>query len=257
MPVSPASEPNSIFSVTNVVKAYGKRRAVDDVSLDFIAGRTTALIGSSGSGKSSLLRLLVGLEWPDAGQVRFEGVLLERNRLLQLRQRIGYVIQEGGLFPHLSVIGNLGLLARHIGWDHAHIYQRATELAELTHLSIDLLERFPAELSGGQRQRVALMRALMLNPDALLLDEPLGARDPIVRYELQDDLRDIFQRLGKSVVLVTHDLSEAAFFAERLVLLHNGRVLQDGSLGDFRRHPADTFVEQFVQARRELPDARS
>lgn len=255
MPVSPASEPDAIFSVTNVVKAYGSQRAVDGVSLDFTAGRTTALIGSSGSGKSCMLRLLIGLEWPDAGQVQFEGVPLLRNHLLQLRQRIGYVIQEGGLFPHLSVIGNLGLLPRHLGWDHSRIHQRATELAKLTHLSADLLDRFPAELSGGQRQRVALMRALMLDPDALLLDEPLGALDPVVRYELQDDLSDIFRRLGKSVVLVTHDLSEAAFFADRLVLLRHGRVLQDGSLDDFRRHPADAFVEQFVLARRELPSA--
>ena len=130
-----------------------------------------------------------------------------------LRRRVGYVIQEGGLFPHLTALGNLALLPRHLGWNGERIRERAHELAELTHLSPSALERYPAELSGGQRQRVALMRALMLDPHALLLDEPLGALDPIVRHELQDELKRIFADLGKTVVLVTHDLAEAAWFA--------------------------------------------
>jgi osmoprotectant transport system ATP-binding protein len=133
--------------------------------------------------------------------------------------------------------------------------ERAHELAALAHLHADLLARFPAELSGGQRQRVALMRALMLDPPTLLLDEPLGALDPLVRHGLQEELRDIFARLGKTVIMVTHDLAEAAFFSRRLVLMRRGRVLQDGSLANFRRAPADPFVREFLAAHRNLPDA--
>jgi osmoprotectant transport system ATP-binding protein len=156
------------------------------------------------------------------------------------------------LFPHLTALGNLALLPRHLGWSRDRIRQRAEELAALTHLQAGVLERYPAELSGGQRQRVALMRGLMLNPDALLLDEPLGALDPIVRHELQDELKAIFDQLGKTVIVVTHDMAEAAWFAERLVLMRNGKVVQDGRLDDLCARPADPFVTRFVKAQRTL-----
>ncbi len=253
MPASPGSEP--AFALRDVTRAWGEMRAVDAVTLEFARGETAVLIGSSGSGKSTLLRLLIGLEWPDRGNVYRDGVALERDRMLSLRRRVGYVIQEGGLFPHLTVQGNLALLPRHMGWKRERIRARAAELAALAHLDTALLERFPAELSGGQRQRVALMRALMPDPDTLLLDEPLGALDPLVRHDLQDELREIFRRLGKTVILVTHDLAEAAFFSRRLVLMRRGRVIQDGSLDDFRRAPADDFVRRFLAAHRNLPEA--
>jgi osmoprotectant transport system ATP-binding protein len=145
------------------------------------------------------------------------------------------------------------LLPRHLGWSVSRVRDRARELAALAHLHEDLLVRFPAELSGGQRQRVALMRALMLDPPTLLLDEPLGALDPLVRHGLQDELRDIFARLGKTVIMVTHDMAEAAFFSDRLILMRRGRIIQDGSLGDFQRAPADDFVREFLAAHRNLP----
>lgn len=252
MPASPDSD--SVFSLAGVSRAWGEVRAVDDVNLDFRRERTTILIGSSGSGKSTVLRLLIGLEWPDAGKVRCEGEPLQRARVLEVRRRVGYVIQEGGLFPHLTVLGNLALLPHHLGWNRARIRDRAIELAELTHLHEHQFERFPAELSGGQRQRVALMRALMLDPPTLLLDEPLGALDPLVRHGLQEELRDIFKRLDKTVIMVTHDLAEAAFFSSRLVLMRRGHVIQDGSIDDFRREPADDFVREFLAAHRDLPD---
>lgn len=157
------------------------------------------------------------------------------------------------MFPHLTALGNLALLPQQLGWHLERIRDRAQELATLTHLPHAVLARYPAELSGGQRQRVALMRALMADPDALLLDEPLGALDPVVRHELQDDLQRIFERLGKTVILVTHDLAEAAWFAERLVLMRRGAVLQDGRFEDLRDRPADDFVRRFVQAPRRLP----
>lgn len=155
------------------------------------------------------------------------------------------------------MLGNLGLLPRHLGWNRLRVAERAGELVDLVHLHPDLLGRFPAELSGGQRQRVALMRALMLDPPALLLDEPLGALDPLVRHELQEELREIFRRLGKTVVMVTHDLAEAAFFGSRLVLMRSGRIVQDGSLDDFRHAPAEGFVRDFLAAHRNLPDTAS
>lgn len=255
MPVSPSRD--AAFSLSGVTHVFGTVRAIDDLTLDFERGRTTILIGSSGSGKSTALRLLIGLEWPQRGEVRCDGEPLRRERILELRRRVGYVIQEGGLFPHLSVLGNLGLLPRHLGWNRLRVAERAGELVEMVHLHPDLLGRFPAELSGGQRQRVALMRALMLDPPALLLDEPLGALDPLVRHELQEELREIFRRLGKTVVMVTHDLAEAAFFGSRLVLMRSGRIVQDGSLDDFRHAPAEGFVRDFLAAHRNLPGAAS
>lgn len=242
------------FALERVSKRYGSFVALDEVSLSFASGSTTALIGSSGAGKSTVLRLLLGLDWPDQGVVKTDGQILQHADVLALRRRVGYVIQDGGLFPHLTVLGNLALLPRYLGWSNAHVLARAQELSELTHLSRDVLERYPAELSGGQRQRVALMRGVMLNPDALLLDEPLGALDPLVRHELQDELKRIFDRLCKTVIIVTHDLAEAAWFADRLVLMRQGKVLQDGRLSDFRHHPVDAFVTRFVEAQRRLPE---
>ena len=240
------------FELHGVSKRYGNVVALDDVSLGFPAGSTTALIGSSGSGKSTLLRVLLGLEWPDQGQVKVDGRVLEQAHVLELRRRVGYVIQDGGLFPHLTALGNLALLPHHLGWSRERIRRRAEELAALAHLPSNALERYPAELSGGQRQRVALMRGLMLNPDALLLDEPLGALDPIVRHELQDELKHIFEQLGKTVIVVTHDIAEAAWFADRIVLFRRGKVVQDGRLEDLRQRPVDPFVTHFVEAQRTL-----
>ncbi len=243
------------FALEDASKRYGRLLALDRLNLTFAAGTTTALIGSSGSGKSTVLRLLLGLERPERGQVLVDGRILRSADVLALRRRVGYVIQEGGLFPHLTAFGNLALLPRHLGWSSERIRQRVHELAALTHLPHDAFERYPAELSGGQRQRVALMRALMADPEALLLDEPLGALDPIVRHELQDELKQIFGRLGKTVIVVTHDLAEAAWFTDRLVLIRDGAVVQDSGFADLRDQPADDFVRRFVKAQRRLPES--
>ena len=164
---------------------------------------------------------------------------------------MGYVIQEGGLFPHLSVRDNVTVMAQYLRRDNDWIESRLAELAQLVRLPKDMMSRFPAELSGGQRQRVSLMRALMLDPDLLLLDEPLGALDPMIRYELQQELKSIFDQLGKTVVMVTHDIAEAAFFGHTLVLMRDGRILQTGPFKALARTPADPFVEQFITAQRE------
>jgi osmoprotectant transport system ATP-binding protein len=213
-------------------------------------GQTTVLIGPSGCGKSTLLRLVIGLIRPDTGSVRFERTEVTPANALTLRRRMGYVIQDGGLFPHLTARGNVALMARYLGWDEERIETRLAELAELTQFPRDGLDRFPVQLSGGQRQRVALMRALMLDPDVLLLDEPLGALDPMIRSELQTDLRKIFQTLGKTVVMVTHDIGEAGFFGDAIVLLREGRIVQQGTLEELVYSPADPFVTQFINAQR-------
>ncbi len=241
-----------MFELRGAGKVYGERVALAPTELVFQPGRTTVLIGPSGCGKSTLLRLLVGLVEPDGGEVLFAGEPLVRGRLGAVRLKLGYVIQDGGLFPHLTARGNVALVARHIGWDEGRVEARLGELCALTHLPTDALDRFPTQLSGGQRQRVSLMRALMLDPDVILLDEPLGALDPLVRAELQAELREVFQALRKTVVMVTHDLAEAAWFADEIVLLREGRVVQRGPYSDLAERPADEFVERFVTAQRSL-----
>jgi len=244
-----------MFALRQVSKLYGEMAALSSLDLDIEAGRTTVVIGPSGCGKSTLIRLLNGLIRPTSGSVGFAGEAVTPDSAPRLRRRMGYVIQDGGLFPHLTARGNTALLARHIGWDVARIEARLAQLCALTHFPAEGLARYPAELSGGQQQRVALMRALMLDPDVLLLDEPLGALDPMIRYELQTELREIFRGLGKTVVLVTHDMGEAAYFGDTLVLLREGRIVQRGTPEDLVRRPADPFVERFVTAQRGLADA--
>jgi len=239
-----------MFELVDVSRRFADQFALQAVSLRIEPGRTTMLIGPSGCGKSTLLRLLIGLLAPSSGSVLFDGAALSPQRLPMLRQRVGYVIQDGGLFPHLTAHDNITLMACHLRWPAARIRARLTELTALTHFPSDALQRFPGQLSGGQNQRVALMRALMLDPEALLLDEPLGALDPMIRHDLQEELAGIFATLGKTVVMVTHDLAEAAFLGDTLVLLRDGQLLQSGSIEMLLQQPADAFVERFVRAQR-------
>lgn len=233
-----------------VTKRYGDAEAVREVSLTAQAGKTTVLIGPSGSGKSTLLRLMIGLIQPDAGTVTVDGRQLTQTNVQSLRHRMGYVIQEGGLFPHLTGRDNVALLARHLDWAPSRITARLKELTRLVQLDPKRLSQYPSELSGGQRQRVSLMRALMLDPDVLLLDEPLGALDPMIRTDLQDDLRDIFRRLGKTVVFVTHNIGEAGFFGDHVVLLREGQIEQEGPMATLLDDPGSPFVTDFIQAQR-------
>jgi osmoprotectant transport system ATP-binding protein len=245
-----------ILRVVEASKTFGRVQALHSTTLDIPTGQTTVLIGPSGCGKSTLLRLMVGLLRPDTGRVLFRHQEIGRANVREIRRRIGYVVQEGGLFPHLTARANATLMAHHLRWPAARIEARVEELRALARLPADLLDRFPAQLSGGQRQRVGMVRALMLDPDLLVLDEPLGALDPLVRAELQDDLLAVFRALDKSVVMVTHDLDEAAFFGQRLVLMREGRIVQEGGLADLARAPADPFVTRFLHAQRPRVDLR-
>lgn len=237
--------------LSQVSKRYGDTQALAPTDLQVPAGETLVLIGPSGCGKSTLLRLIAGLIQPDSGTITLEGTVLTPEKILQVRQRMGYVIQEGGLFPHLTVRDNVTVMARYLRRDPDWIDARLTELSQLVQLPLELMVRFPAELSGGQRQRVSLMRALMLDPDLLLLDEPLGSLDPMIRYQLQQELKAIFARLGKTVVMVTHDIAEAVFFGQTLVLMRDGYIVQTGSFKELAQSPVESFVEQFISAQRE------
>ncbi|MCB9464660.1 MAG: ATP-binding cassette domain-containing protein [Candidatus Eisenbacteria bacterium] len=239
-----------MLELSGVSKAFGRLVAIRPLDLLIPPEQTTVLIGPSGSGKSTLLRLMIGLATPDTGTVSIGGTRVTRETVRELRRKLGYVIQEGGLFPHLTARANVTLLARTLGRDPGWMGERLSELCRLTHFPEDAMHRFPLELSGGQRQRVSLMRALMLDPDVLLLDEPLGALDPMIRAELQSELREIFRSLKKTVVLVTHDMGEAALLGDDIVLLRDGAIVQRGRIEDLLGRPADPFVTAFIGAQR-------
>jgi osmoprotectant transport system ATP-binding protein len=242
----------ALVELRGVSKWYGAATALHPIDLAFTPGNTTVLIGPSGCGKSTILRLIIGLLEADRGTVRFNGEPLAQNNLAQIRRQIGYVIQDGGLFPHLTARGNVLLMARHLGRPDDEMKTRLEELCALTRFPVAALDRYPVELSGGQRQRVGLMRALALSPQLLLLDEPLGALDPLVRAALQTDLKEIFARLQQTAILVTHDLAEAAYLGDHIVLLSEGRIVQQGTLADLRERPASAFVTDFINAQRSL-----
>jgi osmoprotectant transport system ATP-binding protein len=244
-----------VITFKDVAHEYAHAVSLRGVTLDVRDGATTALIGPSGCGKSTLLKLVVGLTWPARGSVSVDGQPITAANVQSIRHRIGYVIQSGGLFPHLTIRENVTLAARYLRREARWVASRVDALLELVQLPQQLLERYPSDLSGGQRQRVSLVRALMLDPDFLLLDEPLGALDPMVRYELQDELRALFARLGKSVLLVTHDLAEAAFFSEHIVLMRAGEIVQQGAYRELIERPANDFVRAFLRAQRATTDA--
>jgi osmoprotectant transport system ATP-binding protein len=239
-----------MISVAGVRKSYGSVVALAATSLDVASGERLALVGPSGCGKSTILRLIVGIAVPDGGAIVIGGTPLTPATAPSLRLRIGYVIQEGGLFPHLTAEENVTLLARRRGWSAERIASRVGDLAQLTRVAPPLLSRYPLQLSGGQRQRVGLMRALMLDPDVLLLDEPMGALDPMVRAQLQDDLLEVMNRLAKSVIFVTHDVYEAALFGHRIAVMREGRIVQVGTMRSLVETPADPFVGAFLRAQR-------
>jgi osmoprotectant transport system ATP-binding protein len=244
-----------LLQLQNIFKSFEGREVLRDVNLQIDDGATHALIGSSGSGKTTLLRITLGLIPFDRGYVKINNQPLLSFTPAEWAARIGYVPQDGGLFPHITGEQNVSLMARLRGWGRDKLDARVEELRKLVDLDRAILKRFPHEMSGGQMQRVAIMRAAMLDPSVMLLDEPMAALDPLIRRALQSELKAIFARLGKTVLLVTHDLGEAVFLADKMTLLREGAVVQCGSYGDLLRQPADPFVTAFINAQRTLPDA--
>ncbi|QJP14717.1 ABC transporter ATP-binding protein [Starkeya sp. ORNL1] len=229
-----------------VTKIFGALRAVDEVSLNVEPGTLCALLGPSGSGKSTLLRLVNRLVEPDAGRVLIAGEDIAGLPPVELRRRIGYVIQSIGLFPHWSVARNIATVPRLIGWPRERIKARVRELMELVELDpVQHGARYPDQLSGGQQQRVGVARALAADPDVLLMDEPFGAVDPPTRRGLQDSLTAIQRRTGKTVLFVTHDVEEAIRLAGTIAVLSHGKLLQLGPPAEILRRPADEEVARF------------
>ncbi|HEY5264386.1 MAG TPA: ATP-binding cassette domain-containing protein [Steroidobacteraceae bacterium] len=245
-----------MLKLQNISKTFEDRLVLSDVSLTVPQGATHALIGSSGSGKTTLLRITLGLLPFDQGYVKINDQALMSFSQREWSNRIGYVPQDGGLFPHFTGRHNVSLIAGLRGWKKSRIEARVEELRKLVELDGGILNRFPQEMSGGQKQRVAIMRAAMMDPAVMLLDEPMAALDPLIRRSLQRELKSIFQRLGKTVLLVTHDLGEAVYLAEQITLLHEGKVVQTGSYGDLLLHSVSPFVTQFINAQRSLPDIK-
>lgn len=241
-----------MIEINHVSKFFDGSAVLNDISLNLATGKTHVLIGSSGCGKSTLVRLLVGLTFSEKGSIKILGESMTPKNQPSLCRKIGYVIQEGGLFPHLSCRKNVSLQAEMNGWKKDRISKRLHELIGIVGLSDALLEKPPSKLSGGQRQRVSLMRALMMDPDLLLLDEPLGALDPIIRAEVQTELKTIFNSLKKTVVIVTHDMGEAAFFGHTITLLEKGIIAQYGEFDELVSRPKTPFVTQFLNAQRSL-----
>ena len=241
---TPAAGP--VLVLREVSRSFGGVPAVRPLSLDVPRGQTTVLLGESGSGKSTLLRLMAGLLTPDSGEILLEGAPITAANGPVLRRRIGFALQSGGLFPHLTAADNVTLLAQALGKPRSWRTGRLEELAAVVRLDPGVLARWPLELSGGQRQRVSLMRALMLTPAVVLLDEPLGALDPVTRGELQQELLRVFRSLGTTAVLVTHDLDEAAVLGDQVALMRDGALVQVGPLPELAAHPADPWVARFL-----------
>jgi osmoprotectant transport system ATP-binding protein len=235
-----------LITIDSVAKTYDGRRALGPLSLDIADGARVAIVGPSGCGKSTLLRIILGLVRPDAGQVLVGGEPVDERTKLSVRRRIGYVVQEGGLFPHLTAEDNLTLVARHLGWDEARMRKRVDELAEMTGIDRGVLGRWPVQLSGGQRQRLGVMRALFLDPDVVLMDEPLGALDNITRRKLQGELRALFRPLGKTLVVVTPDVHEAALLSDEAIVMRDGQVVQRGTIDAMAKSPANGFVRELL-----------
>ena len=238
-----------MLSALQISKSFAGTTVLGPLDVNFQTGLTTVLLGLSGCGKSTLLRLLMGLTEPDSGAVIVNGTKLTLANCRLLRQKIGYVTQDGGLFPHLTAMENIMLAAKYFH-RKAEAQNNLEKLLRMTKISSDLLDHYPAELSGGQRQRVSLVRALILNPEIVLLDEPMAALDPMIRADLQADLKSIFANLHKTVVLVTHDVAEAAFLGDQIIMMNAGKILQEGTFEMLLHRPSDPFVTAFLAAQR-------
>lgn len=236
-----------MIEIEQITKLYDDLPAVDSVSMMVDTGTITVIVGTSGSGKTTLLRMINRLVEPSSGSVRINGTVTDTLPKHVLRRRIGYAIQGHGLFPHYTVARNIGTVPRLLGWSQEKISARVDELLDLFSMEpAQFRDRYPAELSGGQQQRVGVARALASRPDLLLMDEPFGALDPIIRARAQEDLRRIQRALGSTIMLVTHDMEEAMQLGDRVAVMDAGRLVQYGSPAEIIRNPATDFVAEMV-----------
>jgi osmoprotectant transport system ATP-binding protein len=245
----------TMISLKNVTKRFHNSGppAVSDLSMDVEDGETVVLVGPSGCGKTTTMKMINRLVEPTSGSITVDGTDVMKQDPVKLRRNIGYVIQSIGLMPHRTIAENISTVPRLLGWDHKRIQGRVLELLEIFDLEEEMLKRYPNELSGGQRQRVGVARALAADPPVMLMDEPFGAVDPIVRARLQDQFRAIQDRLRKTIVFVTHDIDEAIKMADRIAILNQGGIIEQyAPPEDILREPANDFVRRFVGAERGL-----
>jgi len=239
-----------MIELNSITKSYNNIKVVDNLSITITEGEITVLIGPSGCGKTTTLEMINGLIKHDSGEIYIDGQNITAADLISLRRRIGYVIQEVGLFPHYTVFENITTVLSLLKWDKSRIKSRVDELLKLVNLSASSFDKYPHQLSGGQQQRVGVARALAANPDYLLMDEPFGALDPINRAHLQDEFLRIQNQLKKTVVFVTHDMDEALKMGDRIAVMNNGELLQYDTPLNLLRNPSNEFVKQFVGSKK-------
>lgn len=237
-----------MIKIESIHKSFGAIKVIENFNLQVEKGEVHILLGASGSGKTTLLRIIGGIERPDQGNVTIEGLDTSKMGARERTTKLSYVTQEGGLFPHLSARQNIILPATIRKKDLSQINRKLEKLCTMVNLDFSFLDKYPHQLSGGQRQRVALVRGLILDPEIVLLDEPLSALDPIVRLSLQKELKQIFSALNKTVIMVTHDIQEASFLGTKVTLLNQGRAVQTGVFKELYKNPNDPFVKEFLQA---------
>ncbi|MGE7906419.1 betaine/proline/choline family ABC transporter ATP-binding protein [Peribacillus sp. NPDC094092] len=236
-----------MLKIENVSKIYkGGKKAVNNISLDIKKGEFICFIGPSGCGKTTTMKMINRLIEPSEGKILINGENILDEDPVELRRQIGYVIQQIGLFPHMTILENITLVPKLLKWDEQKKKERALELLQLVDMGPEYLERYPYELSGGQQQRIGVLRALASNPPLILMDEPFGALDPITRDALQEEFKNLQRTLDKTIVFVTHDMDEAIKLADRIVILRAGEIVQVGTPDDILRNPANEFVEEFI-----------
>ena len=244
-----------MLSIKNLTKIYsGNKKAVDNISLDIESGEFIAFIGTSGSGKTTALRMINRMIEATDGQITMNGKDVRNMNPVELRRSIGYVIQQIGLMPHMTIRENIVLVPKLLKWSKENKDSKAKELIKLVDLPEEYLDRYPAELSGGQQQRIGVVRALAAEQDIILMDEPFGALDPITRDTLQDLVKELQQKLGKTFIFVTHDMDEAIKLADKICIMSKGQVVQYDTPDNILRNPANDFVKDFIGQNRLIQD---
>ncbi|VTS17640.1 Osmotically activated L-carnitine/choline ABC transporter, ATP-binding protein OpuCA [Streptococcus porcinus] len=235
-----------IIEYQNVNKIYGDKIAVDKINLKIMPGDFICFIGTSGSGKTTLMRMINRMLKPSNGKILFKGKDISEFNPVQLRRKIGYVIQSIGLMPHMTIYENITLVPKLLKWSEEDKIAKAKELLKIVELPEDFLDRYPSELSGGQQQRIGVIRALAADQDIILMDEPFGALDPITREGIQDLVKSLQEKMGKTIILVTHDMDEALKLATKIIVMDNGKMVQEASPTALLQKPATEFVEKMI-----------
>ncbi|MGW7798985.1 betaine/proline/choline family ABC transporter ATP-binding protein [Staphylococcus xylosus] len=244
-----------MLSIKNLSKVYGGgKKAVDNISLEVESGEFIAFIGTSGSGKTTALRMINRMIEATEGQITINGKDVRKMNPVELRRKIGYVIQQIGLMPHMTIRENIVLVPKLLKWSQEKKEKKAKELIKLVDLPEEFLDRYPSQLSGGQQQRIGVVRALAAEQDVILMDEPFGALDPITRDTLQDLVKELQQKLGKTFIFVTHDMDEAIKLADKICIMSEGQVIQYNTPDNILRHPANDFVRDFIGQNRLIQD---